>query len=616
MPCIPLNKIQMKPLFNPHALPRSLILFYIEDSLATFTNIRRTEKLLSSQRKMPFPTGQFVRDAGHNHPSGCICPQCVLPAQSNTPALPTPPRHPDFLPATFSMASYEAGEPILNSESYMYSDGQRPQVAAREALPRRPRTPRPSAVSEFIPSFTRHSYIGRPAYNTACAPIKKMRTNTNVPGAFPVYATDNAPLKDTRKEDIKPGPYTPIQDMPSHSLEASKAAAAAAKTNYLKAKADVKDIQEESTASNSHTPLKDTLDRSFEKCIAIAAEAKADYQKAKTNAKAAADAKRVRVDMQQLKNVRPELAADSESLKEGADDEAAKKAQADEKKAEEAKKAEHKRSSQADAIRAAINAADEARADAETRRDARVRKADKTETANQLWQESTAEALQEEHIKKLGTAMWRFEATTKAQDAKKTADAAKKLENELQIEKANIAEQKRRAEEVKKLENVGEFEKAFGDYVNSAANEAKPVKTITKSVKLVHSQIQADSCETPGQVTKPTESVKPSQSLEQADPSKSPEEATTSTKSTISPPTSSNLPQAILSKIPVATRPTKTPVLLQSMTLAEQSLWKDYKAGVSERVERESSKIEQEAEEWEEVGSSDREEWEMVDRIK
>jgi hypothetical protein len=162
---------------------------------------------------MSLPTGLFFRDIDDEHLPGCKCPPCALPARPNSPVLPPL--------STSSMAPYEAGRPVFDSESYVHPEDQMPQIRARAALPHRPRISRLSPVSKYTPSWSScHSNIGPPAYNTACAWSEEIRTEKNVPGAFPVFSTDNAPLEDTQKENIKPRPYMPIQYMPSHTFEA------------------------------------------------------------------------------------------------------------------------------------------------------------------------------------------------------------------------------------------------------------------------------------------------------------------------------------------------------------------------------------------------------------
>jgi hypothetical protein len=404
-----------------------------------------------------------------------------------------------------------------------------PQIRARAALPYCPRISRLSPMSKYTPSWSsRHSNIGPPAYNTACAWSEEIRTEKKVPGAFPVFSTDNAPLKDTQKENIKPHPYTPIQDMPSHTFEASKGPAAAAQANYY-----------------------------------VQAKAKAD-------AKAAADMKRMQVEKVNT-------------------DELAKKAQADVMKAE----------GEAAILRAAMYAATEERTNGVTRRNAIIRKPIELATAEKLVKEVKLEALEEECLRKRAIAMSQY--------------AAKNLEDELQTERAYNAEQRRNAEEVKRLEDMIEFEKTLDDNVKGAARQTKRVKTVTKSVRFAHDQMQDEPSKTTDQVAKPNDSVKPSQSSVQATPSKTSEQATKSTISTASLPTFRVQTPPSSSKL-FSARPIDTDILSQLEKFHEQRLWKDSQASVSEHVELENVNVaEQEVEDWEEVEAEDREEWEMVD---
>jgi hypothetical protein len=335
-----------------------------------------------------------------------------------------------------------------------------PQIRARAALPHRPRISRLSPVSKYTPSWSScHSNIGPPAYNTACAWSEEIRTEKNVPGAFPVFSTDNAPLEDTQKENIKPRPYMPIQYMPSHTFEASKGAAAAAQANYY-----------------------------------VQAKAKAD-------AKAAADMKRL-----QLEKVNP--------------DELAKKAQAEEMKAKEAAKAAYKRNSEAAILRAAMHAATEERTNGVTRRNAIIRKPIELATAEKLVKEVKAEALKEECLRKRAIAMSQYAAknledelqTERAYNAeqRRSAEEVKRLGDVREFEKALDDNVKGAARETKRVKRVTKsFRFAHDQIQDDRCETPEQVTKPNDSVKPSQSSVQASPSKTSKQATKSTISTAP-----------------------------------------------------------------------------------------------------------
>jgi hypothetical protein len=389
------------------------------------------------------------------------------------------------------------------------SDVQRPQGPALQALshrPLRPLTFSEQGVSQPMDEYSRSfftfpSIVKPPAGPTDGASRKETQSEYRMPGAFPTYSTNSAPDKDTQKENMKPGSYPAapancaprketrgekrtfdryerlVASTPGNHFEASKAAAAKAKTGYYqKLEADVKAAAQDKTTT--FEPFSQFVGTDMPESI---------EDKAGADAAAAAKVKHVEVYTQELReryiSEHPGRIRSEDSM--DADAAAAAKVERVEAYMQEMRErysienAERIRgentmgaySKKGSTWRPAMNYEQdlqsiqlEQQAKAEELRDAEAKKAEETKAkmAEYAAKRAQAEAEREECRRNpvnVVAMQFGYELRRRNADARRAEEAAKKAQADTEAEKATL-EAMKRAEDAKKVEEKKRAEEA------------------------------------------------------------------------------------------------------------------------------------------------------------